>query len=342
MIIRTILFSTMLVILAGCGRKESQQSANPAAPPAVAVRTAEVSVENLASSTEITGTVQAVQRAQLAAKVMGAIEEMPVTLGQRVRAGDVLVKIAAADISARVAQARTQLNALRRELDREQALQATGASARETVRSLEDRVSGAEAKLREAEALLAFAVIRAPFDGVIARKPANAGDLATPGTPLLEVHGSNRFEVEAAVPETAAAGLREGDAVAVTIPATRVSFAAKIAELSSAADVQSRAITIRISVPEGVAVHSGQFARLRLAGAERRALLVPVSAVTLVGQMERIFTAGKDRRAALRLVKTGARHGDRIEILAGLQAGDRVIVASPPNLRDGDPVEERR
>jgi RND family efflux transporter MFP subunit len=338
--IRTALLSLLLGISAGCGRHESPRSTTPTALPAVAVRTIEVTAENLASATEVTGTVQAVQRAQLAARVMGAIEEMPVTLGQRVSAGDVLVRIAAGDISARVAQARTHLAALHRELERERGLQATGASARETVRGLEDRVSAAEAQLREAEALLDFTIIRAPFDGVIARKPANAGDLATPGAPLLEVHGLNQFEVEAAVPETAAAGLRVGDAVAVTIPTTGLSFVAKAAELSSAADVRARAITLKASVPAGVTLHSGQFARLRISGAGRPALLVPASAVTSVGQMERIFTVGDDRRATLRLVKTGGRHGDRFEVLAGLQAGDRVIVAPPGNLRDGQRVEE--
>jgi RND family efflux transporter MFP subunit len=278
----------------------------------------------------------------LAAKLMGAIEEMPVTLGQSVKAGDVLVKIAAGEVSARVAQARTQLNTARRDLERERALLAKGASTQETVRNLEDRVSTNEAQLREAEVMLGYTTLRAPFEGVIARKVANAGDLAVPGTTLLELHGNASFEVEAAVPETAAAQLKIGAPVGISIPATDVTFTGKIAEISSSVDAEARAVLIKVAVPQGVDVRSGQFARLQIPGEPRRAIRIPAAAVSMFGQMERVFALGESNRAALRLVKTGGRLNDRVEILAGLSEGDRIIVSPPAGLRDGQPVEVRQ
>src|SRR5690606_7440077 len=152
--------------------------------------------------------------------------------------------------SARVAQARTQLEAARRDLERERALQETGASTVETVRNLEDRVATSESQLREAEVMLSYSVLRSPFDGVIAQKLTNQGDLATPGTPLLEVHGVGRFEIEAAVPESLATSVEVGTAIDVLVPASRTAFSGEVTEISSAVDVQARAVLVKISVPD--------------------------------------------------------------------------------------------
>lgn len=342
---RSLFICAAWAVLAGCSKPgdDPGRGVETAALPAVTVQTTTLALEEIPVTTEITGTVQATQRALLASKLMGAIEEMPVSLGQRVKAGEVLVKIAAGEISARVAQARTQLNTTQRDLDRERALQAKGASTNETVRNLEDRVATHEAQLREAEVMLGYTILRAPFDGVVSRKISNQGDLATPGTTLLEVHGNAGFEVDAAVPETAASQLAVDAGVSVSIPATNVTFTGKIAEISSAVDTRARAVAIKVAVPEGVEVRSGQFARLELPGEPRRAIRVPASAVSRFGQIERVFTVADDHRAVLRLVKTaGARQDGRVEILAGLVAGDRVVVSPPPQLREGQRVEVRR
>lgn len=332
---------TMAGVMAGCGGEPTSGGGATAEPAQVAVQTIVVSEETLPVRIETTGTVRSLDRALIASKLMGVIEELPVTLGQPVSAGDVLVRIAAADVSARVAQARTQLEAARRDLERERALQETGASTVETVRNLEDRVATSESQLREAEVMLSYSVLRSPFDGVIAQKLTNQGDLATPGTPLLEVHGVGRFEIEAAVPESLATSVEVGTAIDVLVPASRTAFSGEVTEISSAVDVQARAVLVKISVPDEESLRSGQFARLQLPGPSRRALLVPASAITSVGQMERVFSVSPDNRAALRLVRTGPRIGDKFEILSGVDAGDRIVLSPPSALREGQPLEIR-
>jgi RND family efflux transporter MFP subunit len=303
------------------------------------VRIAVLHTENLATLTEVTGTIRPVQRAQIAAKVMGTIEELPITLGQKVRAGDLLVKISAGEITARVAQAQAQLNVARRDLERERDLLTKNASTADMVRGLEDRLAMTQAMMREAEVMLGYATVRAPFDGVVARKLANAGDLAAPGQPLLELEGLTDFQVEAAVPDSLAAKLATGTTFVIEVPAANLSFTGNLAELSSAADANAHTVLAKISVPAGTAVRSGQFARVQLSGAAVKTLLAPAAAVSTLGQMERIFVAGEGNRAVLRLVKTGATRGDRVEILAGLDDGERVVVAPPVGLRDGQSLE---
>ena len=336
-----LLPAAALALLAGCSKHGAPAAAtDPAAalPPAK-VRVATLRAENLPTLSEITGTIRPVQRAQLAAKVMGTIDELAATLGQRVRAGDLLVKISAGEIIARVAQAQSQLNVARRDLERERDLLGKGASTADMVRGIEDRLALTQAMVREAEIMLGYATIRAPFDGVVSRKLANIGDLASPGFPLLEIEGSGAFQVEAAVPDSLAAKLASGTTLSVEVPAAGLSFNAPLAELSPAADSSARSVLARFTVPAGTAVHSGQFARVQVPGAPVRMLLAPAAALAVLGQMERIFVAAENNRAVLRLVKSGATRADRIEILAGLDDGERVVIAPPASLREGQILE---
>jgi len=330
--------AVLLATLAGCAKPPSA-TADRAAGPAVKVRATTVRLETVPAMTDVSGSIRPLRRAQLSAKVMGPIEEFNVTLGQAVKAGDLLVRIAAGEITARVAQAQSQLNIARRDLARERDLLGKGASTADLVRSLEDRLALNEALLREAEVMLGYATIRAPFAGVVARKPAEAGDLAAPGQLLLELESADTFQVEAAVPDSLAGTLTTGATLAVELPATGTTFNATVAELSSATDAAARSVLARLTVPAGTAVRSGQFARVVVPGAPIRVLLAPRNAVTTLGQMERIFVAGENNRAQLRLVKTGAVRGDRIEILAGLADGERVILAPAASLREGQTLE---
>jgi RND family efflux transporter MFP subunit len=285
--------------------------------------------------TEVTGTVRPVQRATLAPRIMGTITDFPVALGQNVKAGDLLVTLFAGEISARAAQAQSQLNLARRDLERERDLLTKGASTAEMVRNLEDRYAMAAAGLHEAEAMLGYTEIRAPFDGVVTAKEAQAGDLASPGHSLLEVDGRGAFEVATGIPDSLADRLAIGAPLDIVAPETGLTFAGRITELSAAADPTARTVAARIALPPGAVVRSGQFVRVRVPGAPARALLVPSAAVSVLGQMERVFVAGNGDRVELRLVKTGVVRGDQVEILSGLDPGDRVIPAPPAGLREG-------
>lgn len=329
-----------LALVAGCSRPEETAAEAAANLPPAKVRLAVVHAENLPTLTEVTGTVRPVQRAMIAAKVMGAIEELPVTLGQRVKAGDLLVKISAGEISAKVLQAQSQLNMARRDLERERDLLAKNASTSEMVKGLEDRFTMTQAMVSEAETMLSYTIVRAPFDGVVARKLANAGDLSAPGLPLLEIEGTDAFQIEAGIPDSLAARLAVGTPLAVEVPAAGVAFTGTLGELSSASDAYARNVPAKISVPAGTAVRSGQFARVQVPGAPARIMLAPAAAVSTLGQMERVFVA-VDNRAVLRLVKTGATRGDRVELLSGVAEGDRLVLDPPVGLREGQGLEVR-
>lgn len=338
---KTLTYSISFLALAlasGCSKHGPETSAAGSQLPVASVQVQALRLQQLPVLSEVSGTVRPVDRAMLAAKVMGVVAELPVSLGQRVKAGDPLLRINAAEIAARVAQAKSQLNLAQRDLERERDLLQKQASTAEMVRSLEDRYTMTLAMVREAEVMLGYTVLKAPFDGVVSRKMVNAGDLAAPGMPLLEVEGTDRFEIEANVPESLALRLELGAGAEVSIASSSQNFEARISEISPSSDAFARNVLVKLSVPSSAQVRSGQYARVTLSTGSERVLLSPASAISPLGQMERAFVA-KDGRAVLRLVKTGAHRGDQVEILSGLSEGEQVLVKVPVGLAEGQSLE---
>lgn len=333
MIARFLPFLAVLA-LTGCSRQ-----AAPAARvdgPALPVRTAVAALEQLPVILELPATVRPAERAMIAAKLTGTVATFPLGLGQAVAAGDVLLTLNAPEAEARLRQAQAQLAEAARTAERERTLVAKGVSAPDAQRDAEDRLRFAQAAAAEAEAMLAYATVRAPFAGVMTEKHVLPGDLATPGLPLLALESTAHLRAEGTIPEKTASGLHPGDTVAVSLDETAAPVNGHIEEISAAADAVSRSVLVKVALPDGAA-RSGQFARLQVGSTVADTLLVPLSAVTRFGQMERIFVV-EQGRAVLRLVKTGRSLNGRTEILSGVNAGEPVVLVPPPALRDGQLV----
>lgn len=332
----SIIFCAAL-LLGGCRADEQHQGQTTAALPRVEVRAFTATALGTSLQTEVVGTLQAVKQAVIAAKVSGAIEQMPIVLGSPVKTGDLLVQLRAGEISAKVLQAQAQLEQARRNLERERKLLQKNAATPEMVKSLEEMYRIAEAAHREAKTMLDYATITAPFDGVVTAKMASVGDMATPGAPLLHLEDSRQLQVVASVPETLVLQLQTGETLPVHIPAASIDLAGTVAEVAPVADPLSRTATVKLNIEESPQLRSGQFARITLAGELKDALFVPAAAVQRFGQMERIYVISGDT-ARLRLVRTGMAMNDQVEILAGLEPGEQVAIPSGTGLVDGQPV----
>jgi RND family efflux transporter MFP subunit len=332
-----LLFPLLILVLAGCrsGRHENEQTASQL--PAVKVEVITAELETAPLRTEVVGTVQPVHRADIAAKVTGTIEKIPVKLGSRVREGDLLVKITAGEISARVIQAQAQLEQARRNLERERKLLEKNAATAENVKSLEEAFRIAEAAYREATVMLSYTTINAPFDGQIISKNANVGDLATPGQTLLRLENDEELQVVTQVPEGLVLQISPGDTLPVTVPAAELDLAGRVAEIAPAADPLSRTSMVKLDIDENESLRSGQFARVGIPGAGRNTLFVPEAALQFFGQMKRIFVVA-DNTARLRLVRTGRTADGRVEILTGLEPGEKVVIRHEVKLADGQPI----
>lgn len=328
------------LVVSGCGSHEAKEAKGIVSLPTVNVEVATVERVALPLKIEVSGMVRSKDRASIAPKVMGTIETFSVAMGEKVKKGQLLARINAAEINAKVAQAKAQLGQAKRDLSREQALLEKNASTKEMVLNLTDRVTMLEAMVKEAEVMLGYTEIVAPFDGAIAQKYSDEGSLAAPGMPLLDLVGQEHFEIEVAVPESMIGELAIGSVSDVSIPASGVSFEAELSEVSSSLDGHTRTVAARFVAPEGVVLRAGQFARVALSRGTREALVVPEGAVRKDGQLERVFVV-ENGKAQLRLVKRGAVSGERVEILSGVDAGEQVVVSSDSKVQDGQPVAAR-
>ncbi len=327
--------------MSGCGRPSADEAASTGSQAApLTVHVARVQAVNLTRTQPVAGTLRPFDHAVVATKIMGTVTRADFAVGQVVTAGEILVTLSADEIAARLAQAQAGLDATLREQARETTLRDKGVSPAETVLTLTDRRRGAEAAVREAQSLHNYTQVTAPFAGVITRKLIQLGDLAQPGTPLLEIEGTTGLRDEIEVPASLplpplGTGLRVVFATGETT--------GTLTELSPAADPLTRTRLAKLSLPAATpAARSGDFVRALWPAGESTALTVPAAAVSPFGQMERVFVlvAG---RAQLRLVKTaGSDELGHLRISAGLEADETVILAPPTSLRDGQSVEAQK
>jgi RND family efflux transporter MFP subunit len=322
-----------LVVAGGCRRGADAPPAALATP--VPVRVTTVTATVAPQTQPVAGTIRPYARATVAAKIAGTVVTTELAVGRTVTAGEILVTLQAGELVARLDQAQAAAGQAEREYEREKALEAKGAATADSVRAADDRRREAQAALQEAQAMLAYTRIAAPFSGVLTAEFVKPGDLATPGRPLFEIEGVDRLRAEVQVPESLPLPALGTD---LAVLAGDDAVTGKLAELSPAADPTSRTRLAKLDLPAAATVHSGQFVRVLWPAGNRTALTVPATAVIVFGQMERVYVVNAGR-AQLRLVKAGAREGDRVQIAAGLDAGEVVVVAPSAALRDGQLVE---
>ncbi len=329
-----------VAFLPGCKGHEEHPKNKAPQLPTIAVIVDEVREEVARSRIEVVGTLEAVERASIAARISGQIIELPVVLGSKVQKGDLLVKISAGEISAKVLQAEAQLSQARRNLSRENKLQKQGASTQETVKSLRDATRIAEAAFKEAQTMLDYATVTAPFSGTITKKIANTGDLASPGMILLQIENGDALQVLARVPEALLLKVTEGDSLSVEIPAAGLTLTGEVAEVAPAADPMSRTAPVKIDIASSPDLRVGQFARISLKGTDDTTMMLTESAVFSRGQMDLVFVVDMNKKIArMRLVRTGAAYDGNVEILSGLEPGEQVVVSSNDTLQDGQPLD---
>jgi RND family efflux transporter MFP subunit len=333
-------FALAALLLSGCGRKPET---HPASQPSLA--TAQVQVHTAeskqqATTEEVAGTVRAKLRATLEAKVSGRIDKMPVLLGQAVKPGQLVAHLDAAEIKARLEQAQAGLQQAERDWKRTSALFDQQAATRSDYDAADSRHGVAKAAVAEAQAMMGYVEVLAPFDGVVTKKWADVGDLASPGKPLLDIEDPSRLQLEADVPEAIASRIQQDARLAVRVDSLKGELEGAVREIAPSADPASRTVRVKLDLPRTAGLMSGQFARLVVPVGQSSSVRVPVSAVVLRGQLEILFVVA-NQRAQLRLVKTGRRIGDEVEVLAGLDAGESVVVQRAALLADGQPVEAR-
>jgi RND family efflux transporter MFP subunit len=333
------------LILAGCENKHDPGSAESKLP-AARVPLATVRRISLMSTDDVAGTVRARLSSVLESKVAGRVKTLLVQPGDRVSQGQLLAELDVLEIGAQLEQARAQRDQFTRDLGRIKTLYEKQAATRQELDAIESRARGAEAAVTQAEVMLGYARITAPFDGVVTGKFAGVGDLAMPGKPLLGVEDPSTVRFEADLPESLRPRVLPGARLAVRMGSGTTSVTGVVSEIAPTADSVTRTFRVKLDLESSADVRAGQFGRVSVPVSERSALVVPMDAVVRRGQMELVFVA-LDQRASLRLVRTpqngfnsGGFPAGEVELISGVSEGERVVSAGADLVRDGQPLEE--
>ena len=337
-----VLLPTLMAALAltSCGHKRESSNENSSGLPSAQVHVQTVESKSRVVTEEVVGTVRAKLHATLEAKLSGRIDQLPVVLGQRVKAGERVARLDAAEINARLEQAEASLEQAERDWKRVSALFEQQSVTRAEYDSAQTRQRIAKGGVAEAKAMMGYVEVVAPFDGVVTKKWVDVGDLAVPGKPLIAIEDPLVLQLEADVPEAIASHIKLDSRLGVRVDAVSGQFEGVIREIAPTADAGSRTFRVKLDLPQTAGLMPGQFARLAVPIGERKSVRVPAAAVVQRGQLEIVFAVA-NQHAQLHLVKTGKRVGDEIEILSGLDAGHTVITSGADQLTDGQTVEAK-
>jgi RND family efflux transporter MFP subunit len=248
-----------------------------------------------------------------------------VEAGSRVKSGAPLVTLSAAEFQARLNQVQAQLKQAAADYQRYQFLLKEGAASPQEFDAMEARYKTAQAMVAEAATLKGYTVVKAPGAGVVAERKVAVGDLAQPGQPLVVLYDPALLQVEGEINDSYREQVKVGELARVSVPA--VNFAADLAivEIFPISAPGSRTFKVRTGMLKNPALMPGMFARLALPLGHSQGILIPQEAVSTVGQLTMVNVM-IDQTAQLRQVKLGRQVGKQVEVLAGLQPGDRIML----------------
>ena len=351
--ILTLLFAVTL--LSGCSSDETALIEQDSVE--VELRTAEASATQ--SELVFPAKVESNSQANLSTIVMGTVTSAPVTVGDRVQKGDLLVRIKddqiraqQSQIEANMVQAKANLENTEKNYNRIKNLYAEESA---TSKELDDistmyeiakaNLEALEGRLNEVNEMLSYTVIRAPFAGIVSSKYVSEGDMASPGHPLISVADPGSIKITATVAENQISRLEEGSTVTVSVSSAGVSnVPARLSAISQAGDPMSRQFSIEAVIDDAVVIEKlkvGMFAQIGINMDQTESLYIPADAIVERGQLTGIYTISDNNRAVLRWVRLGDKSGEFVEVLTGLKPGEQYVYAPGQSLRQGQLLSVR-
>ncbi|GAB3537804.1 efflux RND transporter periplasmic adaptor subunit [Noviherbaspirillum agri] len=311
--------------------------------------TAVVQSNSVAGTSSFDGIVEAVRQTVIAAQVQGAVTELNVKAGDTVKAGQVLLRIDARTASqnsaasrAQVQAARSALNVATREYERQKTLlakeyisQAAFERAEAQYRATTAELNAQIAQASAADIQSGFFVVKAPYSGVVSEVPVSLGDMAMPGRPLLTLYDPAALRVTASVPQTALAQFADNTPAKVelpALPADRQWLDRPQVQVLPTFDANTHSGQVRVNLPEGIkGATPGMFARVWVenttaAGASAGRLFVPSSAIVRRAEVTGLYVIDTKGRPVLRQIRLGRTQDNMVEVLSGVNSGERVAL----------------
>ena len=324
---------------AGCGKPTPPPQGGGDFPIMAIV--APVVNEALEDRVFLVGSLASPDRTDLVAEIGGTLDALQFDEGQRVKEGDVLIRIDDAKVKARMAEVEARLQLATDEHRRMKALR-----ERDVATPAELDVAIANLRTTEANLLvlreeLADATVSAPFDGVIATRHVSKGQYVNAGQNLATLVRMDPLELAFDLPERYIGQMAVGRVVRFTTPAWKEEvFEGKVSALSPSLDENTRTLRVKASLlnPEH-RLRPGMFGNVQLVlGVRETAVLIPDIAVRYRGDQATVVVRDKEGKAAFRPITVGARFNGRLEVTSGLEAGEQVVAEGHQKMGPGTTI----
>jgi len=326
----------------GAGPARGQEKPKEGDKPLPLVVVQPVQVGPLARTIDLTGTVTPVRQARLASPGEGPIQNCRVREGDQVKRGQRLVTIGRSGAAAaQVTAAAESVKEQEAELNRTKILVQSGAVPASQMDSARAKYEAARALLTKARESAGDYSVEAPWDGVVSKVLVKDGDFVAPRTPLVEMYDPGSLVIRLAVPETQATEVFKGTPATVQLDAyPGKGFEGKVSLVYPDLDTRMRTRTAEVKLLTPVALIPGMFARLKLTlQTQAEALTAPGDAVLVLPNGDKVAFVYKDGKVQRRVVQTGLEAGGRVQIIAGIQPGEAVVVSGNEKLKDGMAVK---
>ena len=310
--------------------------------PAWALETLELKPEPVAHWRVLDGTVEAVHQATLSAQTSGRVAEVLFDVNDFVEAGSVLVRFTNTEQKAALDQATANLEAARAAFKQAEAeyQRIKGVFERKLVsKSDMDRVTSqrdaARARLKAAESAVQsarqqyeYTIVRAPYAGIVTKRFIEQGESVHPGQPLMAGLSLDRLRVQVDVPQSMVLPIRKKKQAEIWLDETGSrTLAGEKVTIFPFADPKAKTFRVRVDLPQAeTGLFPGEFVKTAFVTETVERLLVPWKAVMVRSELVSVYVMDAEGRVSLRQVRVGQRHGDRVEVLSGLRAGERVVL----------------
>jgi len=311
----------------------------PAAAAAVPVEVAAVGRRPIAAYIETNGVLEAENEVDIVARIAGPVVELAAEQGMLVRKGQLLARIDEAEARAQVEIAEVRLREAERAFERAKASRENAIISEEAYEQVLSEKEAAEAQLTDQRIRLGYTRIEAPFTAIVIERVVKLAENVTVNQRLFRISDFDPLLCDIQVPEKELSRLKLGQKAHLTVeawPGQR--FAAKVLRISPVVDSETGTIKVTLAVGAGDKLRPGMFASVFLEiDTRENALAMPRAALALESLGDTVFVA-QDGEAKRREVKLGYEEADVVEVLEGLEEGERVIVVGQEGLSDGTPV----
>jgi membrane fusion protein, multidrug efflux system len=346
----------LVVIVSLVGIKVGQiramvQAGQSFVPPPETVTSAKVQASVWQSRRSAIGTLVAVHDAVLGAELPGLIREVAFTSGSTVKRGAVMIKLDTTNEEAQLASAKADRELALANLARARTLRKGEANTPADLEAVEARAKQTEAALASIQATIAKKTIRAPFDGRVAIKQVERGQVVSPGTAVATLQSVDPIYAEFQLPQQALADLKVGQVATMRIDSfPDKTWRGSISTLNSQVDATTRNIRVRATFAnkDGL-LRPGLFTNVEVSASDQRdVLVIPATAVVYAPYGDTVFVLDAPKEgqaqgdkgqaaweAQPRFIRLGERRGDMVAIVSGLKEGESVVSNGAFKLRKG-------